>query len=79
MEHGRDKFACGKSFGGRRENGGGFFLSSGGDQDHETMNAIELEVQYLQRLMEADEGYQEGYQPEPEIDTNGPNRMNNAQ
>ena len=49
------------------------------DQDHETMNAIELEVQYLQRLMEADEGYQEGYQPEPEIDANGPNRMNNAQ
>ena len=49
------------------------------DQDHETMNAIELEVQYLQRLMEADEGYQVGYQPEPEIDANGPNRMNNAQ
>jgi len=49
------------------------------DQDHETMNAIELEVQYLQRLMEADEGYQQGYQPEPEIDANGPNRMNNAQ
>ena len=49
------------------------------DQDHETMNAIEREVQYLQRLMEADEGYQEGYQPEPEIDANGPNRMNNAQ
>ena len=49
------------------------------DQDHETMNAIELEVQYLQRLMEADEGYQEGYQAEPEIDANGPNRMNNAQ
>ena len=49
------------------------------DQDHETMNAIELEVQYLQRLMEADEGYQEGYQPELEIDANGPNRMNNTQ
>ena len=49
------------------------------DQDHETMNAIEREVQYLQRLMEADEGYQEGYQAEPEIDANGPNRMNNAQ
>ena len=49
------------------------------DQDHETMNAMELEVQYLQRLMEADEGYQVGYQPEPEIDANGPNRMNNAQ
>ena len=49
------------------------------DHDHETMNAIEREVQYLQRLMEADEGYQEGYQAEPEIDANGPNRMNNAQ
>ena len=49
------------------------------DQDHETLNAMELEVQYLQRLMEADEGYQVGYQPEPEIDANGPNRMNNAQ
>ena len=46
------------------------------DQDHETMNAIEREVQYLQRLMEADEGYQEGYQAEPEIDANGPNRIN---
>ena len=43
------------------------------DHDHETMNAIEREVQYLQRLMEADEGYQEGYQAEPEIDANGPN------
>ena len=49
------------------------------DRDHEIMNAMELEVQYLQRLMEADEGYQVGYQPEPEIDANGPNRMNNAQ
>jgi hypothetical protein len=49
------------------------------DQDHETLNAMELEVQYLQRLMEADEGYQVGYQPEPEIDANEPNRMNNAQ
>ena len=49
------------------------------DHDHETMNAIEREVQYLQRLMEADEGYQEGYQAEPEIDANGPNQMNNAQ
>ena len=49
------------------------------DHDHETMNAIEREVQYLQRLMEADEGYQEGYQAEPEIDADGPNRMNNAQ
>ena len=35
VEHGRDKFACGKSFGGRRENGGGFFLSSGGEQESE--------------------------------------------
>ena len=49
------------------------------DHDHETMNAIEREVQYLQRLMEADEGYQEGYQAEPEIDADGPNQMNNAQ
>ena len=49
------------------------------DHDHETMNAIEREVDYLQRLMAADEGYQEGYQAEPEIDANGPNRMNNAQ
>ena len=49
------------------------------DHDHETMNAIEREVQYLQRLMEADEGYQEGYQAEPEIDVDGPNQMNNAQ
>ena len=49
------------------------------DHDHETINAIEREVDYLQRLMAADEGYQEGYQAEPEIDANGPNRMNNAQ
>ena len=49
------------------------------DHDHETMNAIEREVEYLQRLMAADEGYQEGYQAEPEIDADGPNRMNNAQ
>ena len=49
------------------------------DHDHETMNAIEREVQYLQRLMEADEGYQEGYQAEPEIDADGPNQMNDAQ
>ena len=49
------------------------------DQDHETMNAIEREVDYLQRLMAADEGYQEGYQAEPEIDANGPNLMNIAQ
>ena len=32
VEHGRDKFACGKCFGGRREKGGGFFLSSGGEE-----------------------------------------------
>ena len=49
------------------------------DHDHETMNAIEREVEYLQRLMAADEGYQEGYQAEPEIDADGPNQMNNAQ
>ena len=49
------------------------------DHDHETMNAIEREVDYLQRLMAADEGYQEGYQAEPEIDADGPNQMNNAQ
>ena len=49
------------------------------DHDHETMNAIEREVDYLQRLMAADEGYQEGYQAEPEIDANGPNQMNDAQ
>ena len=58
---------------------GGGPVAGFSDQDHETMNAIEREVQYLQRLMEADEGYQEGYQAEPEIDANGPNRMNNAQ
>ena len=49
------------------------------DHDHETMNAIEREVDYLQRLMAADEGYQEGYQAEPEIDADGPKQMNNAQ
>ena len=49
------------------------------DHDHETMNAIEREVDYLQRLMAADEGYQEGYQAEPEIDADGHNQMNNAQ
>ena len=49
------------------------------EHDHETMNAIEREVDYLQRLMAADEGYQEGYQAEPEIDADGPNQMNNAQ
>merc|ERR1712026_378265 len=30
------------------------------DHDYETMDAIEKEVDYLQRLMAADEGYQEG-------------------
>ena len=49
------------------------------DHDQETMNAIEREVDYLQRLMAADEGYQEGYQAEPEIDADGPNQMNDAQ
>ena len=49
------------------------------DHDYETMNAIEKEVDYLQRLMAADEGYQEGYQAEPEIDADGPNQMNDAQ
>ena len=49
------------------------------EQDYETMNAIEKEVDYLQRLMAADEGYQEGHQAEPEIDADGQNQMNNAQ
>jgi hypothetical protein len=49
------------------------------DHDQETMNAIEREVDYLQRLMAADEGYQEGYQAEPEIDDDGPNQMNDVQ
>ena len=49
------------------------------EQDYETMNAIEKEVDYLQRIMAADEGYQEGHQAEPEIDANGQNQMNNAQ
>ena len=49
------------------------------DHDYETMNAIEKEVDYLQRLMAADEGYQEGHQAEPEIDADGPNQMNDAQ
>ena len=43
------------------------------DHDYETMNAIEKEVDYLQRLMAADEGYQEGHQAEPEIDADGQN------
>ena len=29
--------------------------------------------------MAADEGYQEGYQAEPEIDADEPNQMNDAQ
>ena len=45
------------------------------DHDLETMNAIEREVEYLQRLMAADEGYQ----AEPEIDADGPNQMDEAQ
>ena len=49
------------------------------EQDYETMNAIEKEVDYLQRLMAADEGYQEGHQAEPEIDADGQNQINNAQ
>ena len=49
------------------------------EQDYETMNAIEKEVDYLQRIMAADEGYQEGHQAEPEIDADGQNQMNNAQ
>ena len=49
------------------------------DHDYETMNAIEKEVDYLQRIMAADEGYQEGHQAEPEIDADGQNQMNNAQ
>ena len=49
------------------------------DHDYETMNAIEKEVDYLQRLMAADEGYQVGYQAEPEIDADGSNQMDEAQ
>ena len=49
------------------------------DHDYETMNAIEKEVDYLQRIMAADEGYQEGHQAEPEIDADGQNQVNNAQ
>ena len=45
------------------------------DHDLETMNAIERELEYLQRLMAADEGYQ----AEPEIDADGPNQMDEAQ
>ena len=45
------------------------------DHDLETMNAIEREVEHLQRLMAADEGYQ----AEPEIDADGSNQMNEAQ
>ena len=45
------------------------------DHDLETMNAIERELEYLQRLMAADEGYQ----AEPEIDPDGPNQMDEAQ
>ena len=45
------------------------------DHDLETMNAIERELEYLQRLMAANEGYQ----AEPEIDADGPNQMDGAQ
>ena len=45
------------------------------DHDLETMNAIERELEYLQRLMAADEGYQ----AEPEIDADGSNQMDEAQ
>ena len=45
------------------------------DHDLETMNAIERELENLQRFMAADEGYQ----PEPEIDADGPNQMDGAQ
>ena len=45
------------------------------DHDLETMNAIERELEYLQRLMTADEGYQ----AEPEIDADGSNQMDDAQ
>ena len=45
------------------------------DHDLETMNAIERELEYLQRLMAANEGYQ----AEPEIDADGSNQMDEAQ
>ena len=45
------------------------------DHDLETMNAIERELEYLQRLMAADKGYQ----AEPEIDADGSNQMDEAQ
>ena len=45
------------------------------DHDLETMNAIERELEYLQRLMAADEGYQ----AEPEVDADGSNQMDEAQ
>ena len=45
------------------------------DHDLETMNAVERELEYLQRLMAADEGYQ----AEPEIDADGSNQMDEAQ
>ena len=46
-----------------------------GDHDLETMNAIERELEYLQRLMAANEGYQ----AEPEVDADGSNQMDDAQ
>ena len=45
------------------------------DHDLETMNAIEREVEHLQRLMAANEGYQ----AEPEVDADGSNQMDDAQ
>ena len=45
------------------------------DHDLETMNAIERELENLQRFMAADEGYQ----AEPEIDADGSNQMDEAQ
>ena len=45
------------------------------DHDLETINAIEREVEHLQRLMAANEGYQ----AEPEVDADGSNQMDDAQ
>ena len=45
------------------------------DHDLETINAIEREVEHLQRLMAANEGYQ----AEPEADADESNQMDDAQ
>ena len=45
------------------------------DHDLETINAIEREVEHLQRLMAANEGYQ----AEPEVDVDESNQMDDAQ